>query len=375
MKASEAIKMVEGYIWDLSEGEPSVADTQLANLLTYCVLTSPYFTKTFEESVVLLQNRTNFIQVGWIENGHENFLDPFKDIYDTIDFYEEPSYVIELPPTCVSASTPLKERVVQWDDVPSELKSEALYHVDLLKGHAKYIEAAHKLFHPTETDFAKKNELVFELLNADTVDTKVSQILGPECDYSLGLYGIKYHHTNRRHSLSKCQDYFWLAHNGHEIAGVLGAMRMSDEDDFLRLSYVSVAHGFRNQGLSQKLLTMGMDFAEKNHWIWKRSSPGKMTTENPNISKRFDQCTINHRVPHLSENASILEMPLSELRRELPWETFCQIAKPICDEFLAKNPAVETQWSISAMDKKRALSAIAEHLPEELRNEFKSKSF
>jgi len=328
---------------------PTLEDAVLANLVLFQCATAPYFAQS---PLVLWETAPNVVQVGVLEENHNalrQIWDPLEDYYEC-DFGDYAPNQIQWP----EQSQP---RTVQYSDLPPQVQQQAQHHCQHLQRNLDI----HKLFEPTQADLALRNSFTIEQCDHNTVNEKLMGILGGGKDLELFHSGIRYHDVPS--VLNKAQWNFWLAHNGDEIAGVLGGLKMSPDDYAFRLSYVSVSPSFRQQGVSKQLYAHVLQYCADNHLMLLRSSPGKMTRELTTITHAFDKMVLNSSIPHLSSNALIFETVLSELKQQLPWTKFVSQTKPLCDKWLEQYPPSTTAWSINPMDKKRAFAQFKELLP------------
>lgn len=322
---------------------PTLDDAVVANMVLFQCANAPYFNN--RSPLVLWERSPNIVQIGVLDKNQSGLMqmwDPLEDYYEC-DFGDYSPNQIQWPQHS-SAST------VQYVDLPLQLQQQALFHCQQLQ-HNPEIK---KLFEPTASDLRLRNTFIIEQCDRDTINERVEEILGGGKDVGLHYNDIRYHKVPS--VMNKAHWEFWVAHNQNEVAGVLGGLKMSDDDYAFRLSYVSVSPMFRQQGLAKQLYAQALQYCSDNHLILLRSSPGEMTRENASITHGFDKVILASSVPHLGDNALLFETVVHELKQQYDWNTFVAHVKPICDTWLEKYPPATSSWSISPMDKKRVFS-------------------
>lgn len=329
---------------------PSLEDAMVANVALHKCVNAPYYNNAYAH-INLVQHSPNFIQISVPDKRSAaltKVLDPLQHLYAS-DFGDGSGlYEIELPSSTLST-------LIQWSDLPLPIQQRAQQTIEVLP--------LQKIFNPTPTDLDQRAAISIVHANQNDIRDVVDEILGDNQDPLLKVSGIHYHDVPS--VMNKASWFYWVAHNGDEVAGVVGGLKMSDADNMFRLSYVSVAPGFRQQGIAKQLYTAMLDFCAANELSLSRSSPAIMSREHPNITLAFDKIILNHSVPHLSKNALFFDLVVSELQAQNDWSTFCQLVKPICDAWLQDHPATTTEWSVNPMDKKRTFAKLKSLLPEQ----------
>jgi len=332
MKIATLEKYVFDHFFPIEEILPTVEDASVANVVMHALLNAPGFQGAYANHQ-LFQWAPGFFRLGFSAHGESrlSFCDVFEDYYPSDLWYgdedEEPNW-IELPKG--TSSTPAVVSVV-----PEEVAQTAQLHLEILA--ERHPDLA-SLLAPSSTQLTQRQELRLEFATNQTLAGLVEEINGTRQDPCLKRQGIIYHHPTSS-NLHNHPWVFWVAHNGDEIAGVLGAL-LSEEDKSLSLSYVSVAPGFRNQGLAKRLMNAAMDYGVEQELFFVRSSPGVFSEKHPEVAQGFDRWVMAHTIPHVSGGSGSVAWSLARARRELPWEAFCAVAKPLCDEWLERCPSL-----------------------------------
>lgn len=319
---------------------PTLDDAVLANLVLFQCANAPYFNN--RSPLVLWERDPNVVQIGLLDENQSDLKqiwDPLEDHYEC-DFGNYYPNQIQWP----SQSKPI---IRQYNDVAFQLQQRAHLHCQQLQ-HNPEIK---KLFEPTSSDILSRNTFTIEQCDRDNINKKLSEILGGTKDLELNYNDIRYHKVPS--VMNKAHWEFWVAHNGDEVAGVLGGLKMSKDDYAFRLSYVSVSLAFRQQGLAKKLYAKALQYCSENQLILLRSSPGQMTREFTAITDGFDKIILASDVPHLAANAMAFENVICELKQQYDWKDFVNYVKPLCDKWLGQHPPSTNSWSINPMDKKR----------------------
>ena len=330
---------------------PTLDDAVLANLVLFQCANAPYFNN--QSPLVLWECAPNVVQVGVLEKNQSNLMqiwDPLENYYE-YDFGDYFPNQIQWP----KQSPPRK---VQYADLSLQLQQHAQLHCQHLQSNPDI----KKLFEPTASDLILRNTFTIEQCDRNNINERLEEILGGGKDVGLHYNDIRYHKVPS--VMNKAHWDFWVAHNQDEVAGVLGGLRMSDDDYAFRLSYVSVSPMFRQQGLAKQLYAQALQYCSDNHLILLRSSPGEMTRELTGITHGFDKMLLSSNVPHLADNALLFEMVVHELKQQYPWDEFVTHVKPVCDTWLEKYPPSTSTWSINPMDKKRVFAQFKSLLSE-----------
>lgn len=338
MKIATLEKYVFDHFFPSGGALPSIKDACLANVVMHALLLAPAFKGAYAHHE-LMEWAPDFFRLGVKDLGDSrpSWVDVFEEYYpsdiwyDDEDSDEEPQW-IELP-----KSQPPFAAVA----VPEALQQAAQVHLERLRARHADLEA---LFSPSPVWTAEREHVDIVQVNTEELYVLVKDVLGTQSDPRLRRSGIRYHEP-RASRYNRAPWVFWVAHNGDEVAGVLGAM-VSSEDHSLDLSYVSVAPGFRNQGLAKRLMNVAMDYAVKEELFFVRSSPGVFSEKHPEVAHGLDRCVLAHAVPHVSGDSGAVAGSLARARRELPWDVFCEVAKPLCDEWLKTRPSLRGSGSV-----------------------------
>ena len=332
MKINTLEKYVFDHFFPSGGSLPSAKDACLANVVMHTLLMAPGFKDAYANHE-LVEWAPDFFRLGVRDLGESrpSWVDVFEEYYPSDIWYEdedsdeEPQW-IDLPKGQPPFATVA---------VPGALRQEAQFHLEQLRARHADLEA---LFSPSPVWAVERERVDIVRVDTEELYVLVKNVLGTEADPRLRRSGIRYHEP-RASRYNRAPWVFWVAHNGDEVAGVLGAM-VSGEDHSLDLSYVSVAPGFRNQGLAKRLMTVAMDYAVKEELFFVRSSPGVFSEKHPEVAHGLDRCVTAHTVPHVSGGSGAVAGALARARRELPWDAVCAIAKPLCDDWLKACPSL-----------------------------------
>lgn len=330
---------------------PTLDDAVLANLVLFQCAHAAYFNN--QSPLVLWERAPHVVQIGVLDENQSDLKqmwDPLEDYYEC-DFGDYYPNQIQWP----NQSKPI---IRQYNDVASQMQQRALFHCQQLQHNPEI----RKLFEPTSSDILSRNTFTIEQCDRDNINERLREILGGSKDLGLHYNDIRYHKVPSVMNTAHWE--FWIAHNGDEVAGVLGGLKMSTDDYAFRLSYVSVSPAFRQQGLAKKLYAKALQYCSDNELILLRSSPGKMTRELHAITHGFDKTIVASSVPHLADNALLFETVVNELKQQYDWNDFVKHVKPLCDTWLEKYPPSTSSWSINPMDKKRVFSQFKSLLTE-----------
>lgn len=331
MKIATLEKYVFDHFFPMEEILPTVEEASVANVVMHALLTAPGFEDAYANHQ-LFEWAPGFVRLGFFAHGESrpSFCDVFQDYYSG-DWYgdedEEPKW-IELPQGAFSTPGALPA-------APADMAAAAQLHLEILAERHPEVAA---VLAPSPAALKQRQEIQIEQAFGRSLAPLVEGIQGTQQDPCLRRQGIVYHHPTSS-NLWNHPWVFWVAHNGDEVAGVLGAL-LSEEDKSLSLSYVSVAPGFRNQGLAKRLMNAAMDYGVEQELFFVRSSPGVFSEKHPEVAQGFDRCVMAHAIPHVSGGSGSVAWSLARARRELPWEAFCEVAKPLCDEWLEKCPSL-----------------------------------
>lgn len=331
---------------------PTLNDAVLANLVLFQCANAPYFNN--QSPLVLWERAPNVVQIGVCEENQSNLKqmwDPLEDHYE----WDCGDYC----PNQIKWPDQTGAKVVPYTDCSISLQEQAQKHLEQLQNNLEI----KKLFEPTASDLLLRNTFTIEQYDRDNINERLSEILGGSKDVGLHYNNIRYHQVPS--VMNKAHWEFWVAHNQDEVAGVLGGLKMSEDDYAFRLSYVSVSPMFRQRGVAKQLYAHVLQYCTDNHLILLRSSPGKMTRELTSITHGFDKTILASSVPHLADNALLFETVLHELKQECDWGDFVKHVKPLCDTWLEKYPPSTSSWSISPMDKKRMFAQFKSLLSEQ----------
>lgn len=335
---------------------PTLEDAVLANLVLFQCTNAPYFNN--QSPLVLWERAPNVVQIGVCEENQSNL----KQMWDPLEDHYECTFGDYYPNQIKWPSQP-GAKVVPYTDCSFSLQEQVQKHLQQLQHNAEI----KKLFEPTMSDRLLRNTFSIEQCDRNNINERLKEILGGGKDVGLHYNNIRYHQVPS--VMNKAHWRFWVAHNQDEVAGVLGGLKMSEDDYAFRLSYVSVSPMFRQQGVAKQLYAHALQYCSDNQLILLRSSPGEMTRELTSITQGFDKVVLASNVPHLASNALMFEMVIHELKQHYCWDDFVNHVKPLCDQWLEQYPPSTSTWSINPMDKKRVFAQFKKLLPEAQANQ------
>lgn len=252
--------------------EKKERDISLAHLAFFLALSSPFVNASPQTEFRLNERSDNFYVMTFERQGNSRELDFLDDFFK--GWYDEGG--LGLPPYPKVS----RNINVSPSDVPSELWAGADLFLQKALG-----DLYQTLFHPTADQMTERNFVLTTNLTNDTLDDFLGNILASgrkTFDRSLATYGIKYHHpTNWGGEKWR----YLVAHSSNQVAGVVGVL---EKDQSVSLSYISVAPGFRRQGISRNLYEQLADRCLQNNCLLVRSSPSDMTKDNGITQKYTD---------------------------------------------------------------------------------------
>lgn len=184
------------------------------------------------------------------------------------------------------------------------------------------------LKHPQPADVLRRQDLKITVLaGKQALAEKLEEILSGPLVSSVRRLGIEYHEPLSWGDRSDWR--YVVAHNAMEVAGIAGVFQK--EDQWI-VSYVSVAPGFRNRGVSLRMYQKILDLCVSDQKMLVRSSPGKFTQEHPEITAAYDRMVMEQPVLH--GYSGYLSFALEEALKRLPYEQVLTAGKAACDDLL-----------------------------------------
>ena len=296
-----------------SHGPEDVAAAQVA---FWQLLRSPYFNGNHAHLAFVRRGPLAFA-LEMERSGNTVTLDPLKDYYPSD--WDEPGMTGFRVPAPVWTQEP--ERLEDVEGIASSVREKAQATVGrVVVQHPAFA----KLLNPSTEDLRRRRLVQIELLDREGLDARLATVLGPGHYPSLQAEGIRYH------SPSWSDDASWrylVAHNQEEVAGVLGFYA---REKSLVLSYVSVAPGFRKEGLSMRLYEQLLDACCQEERFLVRSSPSEFTRANPGITRAYSRLLRDAPVLHAT-TGGYLQKALQDGLDEVGMARLFPLAKPVCD--------------------------------------------
>lgn len=296
-----------------SYGQEDIAAAQVA---LWQFLRSPYFNGNYDH-LDFNQKGPMAFALEMETNGRPLLLDPLVNFYpDDWDDENTQAFRICVPPH----SFPKPVWVEDLNQVPETVQVKAR---EIMEAVARQHPRFGKVLAPTPQDFANRQQVQLEVVPLADLEDHLDAVLGKGHNRRLQAEGIRYHEPDYSAQSSR----FVIAHNGEEVAGIAG---VNTQGCFNYLPYVSVAPGFRQQGLSCRLYQQVIGLCQAEGRILNRSSPSSFTLERPAITRSYDRMLQNSPVLHVT-NGGYLERALELGVEAVGMERFFPLAKPICD--------------------------------------------
>lgn len=213
------------------------------------------------------------------------------------------------------------------DDVPEAAEQAARQILDQVR--ECHADVWQQLRTPTPEQRVARYTLRYELLDDKALDARLEQVLGEtyRLDGSLATQGIEYHTAPGW--IDRDMRYI-LAHNGQEIAGILGLSNLRPWT--YGVNYLAVAPGFRKRGVGRGLFAGAIDACVADGRVLVRTSPGEYTYTRPAITAAFDQMCQQAPVLHVQANSYLMSAVGRALER-MPITQAMEYFKPLCDRF------------------------------------------
>ena len=314
------------YSLILKERPQDSDELSAANLVALRLLTGPYLGNSYASWGVanvgggrwcLMQDWDN-------ELIDRDVLEPFHESWFGYDEYdEEPGrdvYCVA-PPRHVNR---VRSLLQGEDHVPQPIRDRADAMLERLR--ALHPEAVSQLLSPTAEQLQRRQDIQIVAVRGRQFSEHLRPIIGDWADWSLRAYGIKYYNP----SYTSDKDFYFLAHNGVEVCGV---MKLGTARDWgYGVSFVSVSPGFRGQGLSLKLYQSAISQCLKDGKALIRTDPGEGTP--PQATLAYDRIVKASPVIHTTSHGA-LTYPLQEVfKKGWPYATLVEKLKVACDEII-----------------------------------------
>lgn len=300
----------------LVQGHHTPEDVAAAQVAFWQLLRSPYFNGNHDHLAFVSRGPLAF-SLEMERNGNTVVLDPLNDFYP--GDWDEPGTKAFRVPAPVGTREP--EVLTTGGGIPSSVREKAQTIVERICAKQPRFS---KLIHPSTEDKSRRRLVQVELLDREALDACLADVLGPGHSPSLQAEGIRYH------SPSWSDDASWrylVAHNREEVAGVLGFYA---REQSLVLSYVSVAPGFRKNGLSMRLYEQLLDVCSLEQRFLVRSSPSEFTKDNPGITQAYGRLLREAPVLHVT-TGGYLQKAIQDGLDDVGMAHLFPLAKPVCD--------------------------------------------
>lgn len=249
-----------------------------------------------------------------------------------------------------AADRTLVEHYVRMLDTVSE-ETERAAEAVLERVRDQHPQLWQLLMAPVPQQLAARRKLTYDILDRDELDARLVHVLGPtyRLDGSLATQGMEYHTAP---GWNDGNMRYVLAHNENEVAGILG-MSMFRQWTY-GVNYVSVAPGFRQQGVARNLFSKVIEACVADQRVLVRTTPGEYASEHPGITAGFDRLCVQAPVLHVLANSTLMSAVGRGVER-LGFDQAMRLYKPLCDRFdvgpereLWHNP--ELNSAIAALD-------------------------
>ena len=305
--------IADDFLSQKAHGPEDVAAAQVA---FWTLLRSPYFNGNHEQ--------LKFVQFGPLafsleveSSGNQVRLDPLEYFYPS-DWDEPDTRAFRVP---FPQHTHDPVAVESLEAIAPSIVSKAQSMVDRLIALEPRFQ---KLVKPSSEGMAQRRSVGIELLDREGLEERLTVVLGEGHGSSLRAEGIRYHSPG----WSDGADWrYLLAHNGEEVAGVLGFYA---KESSLVLSYVSVAPGFRKEGLSMRLYERLLEICQAEQRFLVRSSPGEFTKANPAITQAYNRLLRESPVLHITAGG-YLHKAIQDGLDAVGMPQLFPLAKPVCD--------------------------------------------
>lgn len=128
----------------------------------------------------------------------------------------------------------------------------------------------------------------YQWLNPDEMSLFLESHYKPQV-YPLGnLYSAGLDYFKMDYSNDNFERQYLLVTNDFAPIGV-ACITLREKEKQLYLSYLSVAPGYRNQGISRQIFQKSMDLAKDKNYFFARSSPGEFARNNSGITLGYDK--------------------------------------------------------------------------------------
>lgn len=265
--------LLTNQLMELFEQSPKGAwDVTGVNVALHRIMHAPYFRGNYD-TFDLTQQGPELYSLTFHPPQSTQFeiYDPLMGSYDY--WYETDDDDFETPPI-------VRDRLVfhRANDLPEQALLQAQSYLDRLPQ-----DLIQTVFHPKEEDFQRKDRLMLSVMDAEGLRAFGQDLLGGTHNPTFQDEGIKYHRPEW------CRNEEWMfvvAHNEHEVAGILGGYA-DERVSSWALSYVSVSPQFRNQGVSKRMYQKMIDHCVHRELILVRSNASDFTQER-GITRKYE---------------------------------------------------------------------------------------
>lgn len=300
-------------------------DLSAANIVAYRLLRGAYLGETYA-SYQLAEIAPDEWRLFQDWRGDAQPRDPMRPFYESpymdVDEDRKDQFIVQPRPMQVRDCD---LTFIQGEEgISSEIRARADALMDRVLQHAP--GKVQRLLDPAlEHVQARKDLRIDVFTDTGELADMLRDKLGDGMDWSLRSYGIDYHSFGHFSHKS----VFLVATNADEVAGMLklGA----NEPGSYVLSYVSVAPGFREQGLSKALYARAIDLCQRDERVLIRSQPGEFTRQHPIITLSYDKMVKESHVLHADSESPFRFLFKTSLERGMTYAQMLARYKPDCD--------------------------------------------
>lgn len=316
-------QLVELFLSDKTDHPDDISAVNVAAMMLRRL---PYFGKSYDNHF-LADKGDGFYKLYYDFKGDAVNADPLRDTYhDDYHYYDEagphPDYFpIHEPQWLTNEAEPMQ------GEISLAVQDRANAYLARLSELNPLMRLASA---PSHEELSARQTIRVSFCDYDAIYSLTRELLGKECPSNLRPEGVMYHSPGE-HFGERGRRYF-VAHNDHEIVGVCGVI---ENEHALILTYVSVASGFRRQGVSEKIYAHMIDYASRTQKMINRSTPSGTARDNPAITRKYDRMLSQSPVMH-AHCDSTLSDALTEALNTRPYEEVRLLGKPLCEQLMAE---------------------------------------
>lgn len=324
-QAKQALSAVFMEHGDLSETAQSAI-----NLAYFQLLKSPSLGNTYPH-ICMHQRGPNFwVPMAINHYSNKEHLNVLENLYHSESDYDweymtkeqvkaTDKYLASLPkmPSSFSYSSeaPYNDCTPYLGDYPSNVKNLAALYLEKLALSNEFMERILL----NEEPLPDLREIRYQLLTSDEMQTYLDTKVYLEAENRksrLPGVGLAYFSLEKDY-LGVIEKFYLIAESPYGMMGV-ACLYHSKETQSVVLSYLSVAPGYRNMGISRYLCEEAIDYAKNNNAYIKRTSPGRFAQENPGITQGFDKIFQRCQWPVVNNDEYMRENMIQDLLKTHP---------------------------------------------------------